>query len=125
MLNNNYTENLKLVKSLLGDGITYGKDLFRVSKQIFGDKFLGVYDEKDRMPVLKKGECIIINKPTNQHWIGRTNVNGTIEQYDSFNRKDFIGGFKNGDFDNSRDQNFNQSDCGSRVIAWLVTVLSK
>ena len=88
-------------------------------------KFKGVYDWRDKLPVLKNGQCIIINKMTNTHWIGSANIGGHMYTYDSFNRPDYIGGNINGDNDSYPDQNINESNCGARCIAWLVTVLSK
>ena len=119
-----YNRNLKLVESIIGNRITNGGDLYRVAKQLFGDKFLGVYDHKDKIPKLKNDECVIINQPTNQHWIGRANVNGKVYQYDSFNRPDFVGGFINGDENNEPDQRLDEANCGARVLAWLTTILS-
>lgn len=120
-----YNTNLQLVERLIGNRVTTGDELANLASKLFGSKFLGVYDWKDKMPLLKVGECIIVNKKTNVHWIGTANVDGNIYTYDSFNRPDYVGGFLNGDGDGRADQRVWEENCGSRVVAWLTTVLSR
>jgi len=120
-----YYTNLQLVERLIGNRVTTGGQLDDLAHKLFGSKFLGIYDWKDKIPVLKQGECVIVNKKTNQHWIGTANIGGDIYTYDSFNRPEYIGGYLNGDSDGNRDQKMWESNCGARTIAWIVSVLSK
>lgn len=115
---------MKYAESILGDGITNGNQLEKLAKEVFGDKFKGVYGTKDKLPLLGTNECVIINKPDNVHWIGIYNKNGDIYSYDSFNRPDFIGGYRNSDFDGLPDQSVLEKNCGARVIAQMATALS-
>lgn len=127
ILNRKYKRNLKLVEQVIGHtGETNGAELDRVAKFVFGDNYKGIYDSKDKRPKLRTGQMLIINKPTNQHWIGLAKVKGKTYQYDSFNRKMIkSGGYLNGDYDNRPDQRLDQANCGHRVIAWAITILSK
>ena len=126
--NRRYTENLKLVESIIGDGITNGEQLYILSKQIFGDKFKGIYIKKEMLPPLKNhGDFAILNEPENQHWISIFNHDGTMFEFDSFGR-DMLGvGFH--DFNNKtdaiHDQQLLEQNCGSRVISFMTTLLSK
>ena len=113
-----------MVESLIGNKITNGEQLDGLAKQLFGKRYIGLFDWKDKLPVLKNGECIIINKKSNEHWIGTIKLNDKLYTYDSFNRPDYIGGNLSGDNDLIPDQNYNQENCGSRVLAWLTTILS-
>ena len=119
-----YSTNLQLVERLIGNRVTTGYELSNLAKKLFGSKFLGVYDWKDKMPHLKVGDCIIVNKKSNEHWIGTANVGGTIYTYDSFGRPDYIGGHVDGDEDGEPDQIISEQNCGARVLSWLVSVLS-
>jgi hypothetical protein len=124
-LNNEYNKNLKNIISILGDGITNGEQLFNISKKLFGDRFLGIYGDKQKKPRLNLDECIIVNRKDNEHWICKANVNNTVYTYDSFNRKSYLGGFKSGDYDGRPDQKLYEENCGQRCIAWLVTIFSQ
>jgi hypothetical protein len=98
--------------------------LFDLANELFGRTFRGVFGDKDKMPILKEGECAIINKPHNQHWIGIYRKNGILYEYDSFAR-DMLGSrYKDSDFDGIADQKIKESNCGQRTISHLVTVLS-
>jgi hypothetical protein len=119
-----YKQNLKNVEKMIGVGITDGGQLYDLSKKLFGAKFRGIYDDKDKLPKLKAGECLIINRKTNEHWVAMANIKGKSYKYDSFNRPSYRGGYLNGDFDNRPDQKASEHNCGQRCIAWLVTVLS-
>jgi hypothetical protein len=113
-----------MIESILGNSITNGGVLSDIARRLFGEKFKGLYVIGDRLPVLKEGESIILNQPSDVHWVGLVRVNGQTYKYDSFNRKSFIGGYVNGDYDNKPDQKQWEANCGQRTLAWLTTVLS-
>jgi hypothetical protein len=78
----------------------------------------------DKYPILKSGECYIVNRKSNEHWVAVANINGKNYTYDSFNRPDYLGGFQSGDVDGYPDQSYSQENCGQRTLAWLTTILS-
>jgi len=122
--NSTYKTNLTLIEYLIGNGITTGSVLSKLAKLLFGSKFKGIYDWKRKIPKIGIGECVIVNKKTNEHWIGVANVKGTMYCYDSFNRKEYIGNYASGDTDDKPDQTISEIDCGGRTLAWLVSALS-
>ena len=126
-LNRKYRQNLKLVESIIGhQKETTGAELDKLSTAIFGNKYRGLYGATDKLPKLKNRECIIINKPSNTHWLGLAKINGHEYAYDSYNRPNFLGsGYRNGDIDNIADQSGLQENCGQRTVAWLCTILSQ
>lgn len=110
----------------MGDGITYGNQLEEVGKQILGNKFFGVFQKGDLLPVLKERTGLIINNPTNEHWIAMYRLNDKIHTFDSFGRK-YIKGESIGPNpvmlpDNIK-QRKNQFDCGERSLAYLYIAL--
>lgn len=121
-MNSKYDKNLKYVESILGNGITNGGQLYKLAHKLFRKKFIGVFDYKQHLPELNVDECMILNQKTNEHWIAMANICGTIYKYDSFDRKSYIIPYKDGDFDGAPDQNILETNCGSRCIAWLITV---
>jgi hypothetical protein len=126
-LNAKYNENLRLIELILGRGITTGDQLYRLGKTLFGTRFKGVYTDRDKLPKLKDGECLIVNRKTGEHWVAMANLIGRrgIRTYDSFNRQSYLGGYRSGDVDGKPDQMVYESNCGQRSLSWLTTVLSK
>ena len=113
-----------MVESIVGDGITYSDQLEKLGKKIIGDKFLGVFLDGEPPEYLKDNECVIINRKMNQHWVACININDNIYTYDSFDRKNYLGGYGDGDYDGIPDQEINESNCGQRSLAYLITTLS-
>lgn len=82
---------------------------------------MGVFDEHDPIPTLKIGTAAIINKPSNEHWIGIFN-DGELRTYDSYGRR-IIGGDplkKVLRVPATIKQKDSQSNCGARTLAALV-----
>jgi hypothetical protein len=123
ILNRKQKANLKLVEKLVGNKITYGHQLEKTAKMLFGDTFKGIYGTSDKKPRLQDGDSYIVNKPSNVHWIAKVKMGGKSYTYDSFNRKSFLGGNRNGDFDDYADQYPSQVNCGARSIAFILTVV--
>jgi hypothetical protein len=123
-LNSKYKKNLKMVESILGRGITNGEQLESLARYIFGARFRGVFSPRQKLPVLREAQFVIINKPANQHWIAAYRLRGKLYEYDSFDR-DMLGGkYLDGDVDGRADQRISQSNCGQRVLAHVLTVLA-
>jgi len=124
-LNAKYLSNLKLVERILGTGITTGKQLNDLAINVFGRSFKGIYGSTDKLPKLRESQCILVNAPgNNEHWVGACVKNGVMYEYDSFNRDVLGRGYVDGDFDDRADQRLQESNCGQRTIAYLVTMLS-
>lgn len=120
-----YNQNLQMVIKVIGhDGITTGGELDKVARQLFGIKYKGIFIKGNTKPVLKNNECYIMNYKTNEHWICMIRINGVKYTYDSFNRKNYLHGYKSGDVDGVGDQKYWEDSCGQRCLSFLVTVLS-
>lgn len=124
ILNQKHTANLKMIESLLGTGITYGSQLYKLGKILMGSDFKGVYDDKARKPPLKNGECYLVNRKSNEHWISVVKLDGNKYTYDSFNRNGYLGGLNNGDYDLTADQKLYEQNCGQKALSYLLTTLT-
>ena len=90
-----------------------------IARQFGGSHFLGIYDWKDKLPLLRNhNDFILINKLTNQHWIASKNVGGHIFTYDAFDRPEYEGGNLAGDKDLIPDESPAENNCGQRSLAW-------
>ena len=115
---------LKRIKKALGkSGITNGDDINKLAKQLFGDRFIGIFVIKGQssVPTLKEGQIAILNKDV--HWYAIFKKDGKLYETDSYGRdllgpkykdklppKSFIQG--NGGVDNQ--------DCGQRALTSLI-----
>ena len=113
---------------LVGHGKTTDNfELRKVGKQLFHDKFVGVFSS-DSIPKLKKNTYCIANldpkdKP-GSHWVSMVKLNnGRIGIYDSFGRKSktILPNFKRllKDTDLDAEQRIEETNCGQRCCAWL------
>lgn len=117
-------ELLRRIKKQLGkEGITNGKDISDLAKELFGDRFIGIYIVKTNkdVPELSKNQIAILN--SNNHWYAIFEKNGKLYETDSYGRdmlgpkyiddvppKSFIQG-QNG---------IDKMDCGSRLLVNLI-----
>ena len=97
----------------------------RAGKAILGDKFDGVYNEHS-LPNIAPNHGIIVNKPTNEHWIAMANVHGNIHTYDSYGRRAINGEpldkpLKIGP---KIKQTGTQQNCGARSLTALYMLLN-
>lgn len=125
MAEKKYNKVLKLIKTWLGNTTTYGDDVERVGKKMFGKKFKGVFSS-DNFPKIKTGYMIVnMDKSTEMgsHWVAFAADKTGYNIYDSFGRSTHkifpnIGGRFN---ESKRDaeQSVLQNDCGQRCLAWL------
>ena len=124
-----YEQNLIRIENIIGDGSTNNIQLNTLGKYLFGNKFKGVYSSNE-MPNIKNNEMYIVNnKKSNQngeHWIGVYKYKNKLYMYDTFNRpiRNLSNYFTNKHIinaNNDTDQSKNESNCGSRVISWLIS----
>ena len=117
----------------MGEKSTYGNDLEKVSKKLFGNKFIGVYSS-DMVPELKNGDMAIVNLDKyyqiGSHWISISQYDNNLLVYDSFGREthdilpdfNYEGDIIDADYDSEQD--IKEYNCGPRSIAFL-NVLDK
>lgn len=124
-----YKHNLPIVHQILGNkSTTSGEELDGFARRYLPEQYKGIFSEGDRLPMLTNNSFVIINRPRNVHWIGAFNFNNTLYEYDSYARKNFIGGQhadKYIDFNTRNDPLPDQSkssDCGQRVITTMLAV---
>ena len=121
-----YNGVLKEIEYVLGEDTTYDVDLKRIGKELFGNKFVGVYP-RDKLPKLQNNQCCILNLDysyeSGSHWIS-IYCKGTVYFiYDSFGRKtkqllkDDIKNYVDAQHD--AEQHEEESNCGPRALAWL------
>lgn len=137
-----------VVEPLIGNTTTYGSDLEKLAKSLFGIKFLGVFPS-DKIPKIKSGYYAIVNLDEadlkGSHWVAIVGNGGSrVLVYDSFGRDarsllpaysknvDLIGtdlhGSKkhreklktHGVLDTDAEQSPDQKNCGARVITALI-----
>jgi hypothetical protein len=124
-------EILRQMEGLLGNTTTYSNDLEKIGKQLFGNKFRGVFSS-DTIPKMKDGDMAIVNVDTSDmpgsHWTSIVVQNGDTYFYDSFGRKaeklipSLLGLGKpiKEDKKGTAEQKVSQKDCGQRSLAWLL-----
>jgi hypothetical protein len=116
-----YNKSVKVFETVLGTQATYGTDLHKVGKYIFGKKFRGVFSSDDSK--IPRGYSICNVDASNEpgsHWLAI--CNGMI--YDSFGRKikklaPTLVRYRDVDLDS--EQTANEQNCGCRCLAWVYT----
>jgi len=123
------------------ENVTTTSELQKIGRQLFGSKFLGVF-EQDCLPLSSmKNKYAIINvdKKRNSrgnlnrgsHWVAIANKSGKLLIFDSFGRqtkkllqhlykqmkKNKIG-YKDTEYD--AEQHWIQQNCGQLAVSWLV-----
>ena len=132
-----YESVLRDVEDVLGSGVTTNDQLDKLGYSIFKNDYLGTFSS-DKMPkYIKNNQCFILNTDSSRsankfgHWIGfyklnGKTTNGKLYYYDSFARpKEKLSKYwKNKRMYSAnktdRDQSFEESDCGSRAMSFLV-----
>jgi hypothetical protein len=124
-----FNDNLQDVHKTLGHGMTTGSQLTQVGESLFGKKYIGTYPCDEIPDNIQNEHFMIVNNTTRkhggEHWVAVAKHNDTLFVFDSFGRptKDLIPTlYTQGiivDTDYDRDQKEQQTDCGSRAIAWL------
>ena len=136
-----------VVEPLIGNTTTYGSDLEKLAKSLFGVKFLGVFPS-DKIPKIPKGYYAIVNLDEadlkGSHWVAIVGDGGKVLVYDSFGRDarkllpeyskkiELIGTDlhgskkhkkklkKHGVTDTDAEQAPSEKNCGARVISALI-----
>ena len=129
---NDYEHTLMLVEDVLGSKVTTNTQLDNLGFHLFGNDYLGTFPS-DKMPKYAKDRnCFILNTDSSKskndsgHWVGFCKMNGKLYFYDSFARPAFrLSKFwANKRLINAnklcRDQSFKESDCGARILAWII-----
>ena len=103
---------------MVGNKSTTSIQLYKAGKSLFGSKFIGVFP-KDRIP--PKEGYMIVNLDTHDmpgsHWIALADD----WVYDSFGRPtQQILGWKAKDTKYDAEQLPKETNCGARVLAWLM-----
>ena len=132
-----YDLTLRNVEDILGASVTTDSQLTDLGYKIFKNVYLGTFSS-DKMPkYIKNNQCFILNTDSSRsankygHWIGFYKINGKttngkLYYYDFFARpKEKLSKYwKNKRMYNAnttdRDQSFEESDCGSRAVSFLV-----
>ena len=88
-----FQKYLKKIKAKVGKGTTYSDDLTNMGIHLFGKLYKGTFSA-DKIPILKKGEFIIINNEpsskSGEHWLLAIKTqDDKVYLYDSFGRKHF------------------------------------
>ena len=127
-----YESVLRDVEDVLGSTVTTNDQLDKLGYSIFKNNYLGTYSS-DKMPArIKDNQCFILNTDSSRsankfgHWIGFYKINKRLWFYDSFARpKEKLSKYwKNKRMYNAnttdREQSYNESDCGSRSMSFLI-----
>ena len=123
-----YETNLMNINDILGNGSTDNIQLYKIGKLLFDKRFIGVFPS-NKIGILKNNEMCILNTDDKKgvHWCACYKYKNKHFIYDSFNRnvKNLSKHWKHkSSFINSnidRDQSYEESDCGQRSIAWLIS----
>jgi hypothetical protein len=125
-----YDYNLLLLKNILSDGSTTNIQLNYIGNFLFGKLFLGVFSSNQFPKRIKNNEMFISNTSPSYskgiHWVGFYQYNNNLYAYDTFNRpvNSLSKYFKNKHIINANksiDESINESNCGQRVMAWLIS----
>lgn len=113
-----YDNVLGVIQKWMGKGTTYSSELLNAGRDMFSDKFKGVFPF-DKIPKTKKGYMIINLDDSDEpgsHWIAKADN----MLYDSFGRdfSKYVKGAKKSS-DKDSEQSVVESNCGQRCLAWL------
>ena len=130
----------KQMISLLGRTVTRDPQLDYIGKQLFGNKFIGVFGQNNanwaRLKAIPNSMMIIntdVAKKPGKHWVAIYRANKTIYVWDSFGRetkkllpifqKQVVGNkMKLRQADPDKEQRGKSQVCGQMSLAWLLTV---
>ena len=126
-----YNEILEFIETLIGDQVTYSSQLSHIGRQIFGDKFKGVFASNE-VPELKNGQHAVLNLDRSDqegsHWIAISKRDNEILVYDSYGRSTneiipVLSGSGNGtviEADRDAEQEDDEYNCGARSLSFLI-----
>jgi hypothetical protein len=120
-----YNDILKVVSSIVGDKTTYGSDLTKFGRDLFGQKYRGTF-ASNLVPTLKNGDYCIVNLDKSfeggSHWVAVVHQSGNNYVYDSYGRpsKNILPDLRKvRDADYDQEQGLLEEDCGARCLSWL------
>ena len=127
-----YEQSLVMIEDILGSGVTNNLQLNKLGHELFGNDYIGTLCS-DQMPkYIKEKQCFILNTDSsksrnkNGHWVAFFKLNGKLWYYDSYARpayklsKNWASKRMYNANTKDRDQSYEESDCGSRSLAFLV-----
>ena len=128
-----YNKVLKdIITPLTGDKTTYLDELDGIGHKMLGVSFKGVYpaDKIPRLNDLKKYAILNLDtsKEPGSHWVAIAKDKNQTYLYDSFGRHNtqiikelsYSGNGRIIDTDRDAEQDFLETNCGARSLAWLV-----
>jgi len=125
-----YENNLEILEDILGNESTTDVELNHLGKNLFFERFVGVFSA-DKMKRLKNNQMCIVNtddsKHSGKHWIACYKHRNKTYVYDSFDRdvKSLSKYWKNKhnwvNANTHREQSYNENNCGPRSLAWLIS----
>ena len=129
-INNIYKGYMDILKNFIGNDTTFGDDLKRKGKYIFGYRFKGVFSSDNLPKDIKNRDMYIANldKSTGKgsHWISVYKQNDKLYVYDSFGRpskriiKSLVGqGIDIQDTQYDAEQSKRENNCGLRAFSAL------
>ena len=120
-----------MIEDILGSGVTNNLQLNKLGYELFGDNYIGTWCS-DQMPkYIKEKQCFILNTDSsksrnkNGHWVAFVKLNSKLYFYDSYARpayklsKNWATKRMYNANTKDRDQSYEESDCGSRSMAFL------
>ena len=126
-----YEQSLVMIEDILGSGVTNNLQLNKLGYELFGDNYIGTWCS-DQMPkYIKEKQCFILNTDSsksrnkNGHWVAFVKLNSKLYFYDSYARpayklsKNWATKRIYNANTKDRDQSYEESDCGSRSMAFL------
>ncbi len=128
---NIYLKELKIIEKQIGSGLTYGGELAKLGKKLFGNKFKGVYASNEVKDLKKTNRGYFIynldkRDEPGSHWLGIVKTPKGIMIYDSFGRPSeqiipsvFTLGHKITDTQDDAEQLITEENCGSRAMSFL------
>ena len=127
-----YEQVLMKIEDVLGSGVTNNIQLTKLGHEVFGNEYIGTWSS-DQMPkYVKEGQCFILNTDStrsrnkNGHWVAFFKLKNKLWYYDSYARpayklsKHWANKRMYNANTTDRDQSYEESDCGSRSMAFLV-----
>jgi hypothetical protein len=119
---------------MIGENTTTNITLNKIGKQLFKDRFLGVFMSNE-IPSMKNKQMLITNTQSNkqggEHWIGLYKYNDKTYFFDSFARdyktlskywknKNWVNVLENVNSHQIREQSYRSNACGAYSLNFLL-----
>ena len=126
-----YEQSLVMIEDILGSGVTNNLQLNKLGHELFGNDYIGTLCSDQLPKYIKEKQCFILNTDSsksrnkNGHWVAFVKLNSKLYFYDSYARpayklsKNWATKRLYNANTKDRDQSYEESDCGSRSMAFL------